>query len=121
MNFEINKYLLNKMGWYNYSYSIGIGLDIGLNYSLFESDELVRFFIDRNSMKKCFVIKELSDDEKQTSNNSYKFIVVDYHNGDPVMDVTEFNSNEELFTMVIENEACNEEYQRHFKINKLFK
>lgn len=119
MNFEINKYLLNKMGWFEYSYSIGLGLDIGLNYSLFESDELVRFFIDRKSMKKCFVIKELSEEEKQKSKNTYKFIVVDYHNGDPVMEVTEFNSNEELFTMVIEYEACDDEYQRHFKINKL--
>ena len=117
MIFEINKYLLNKMGWFTYSYSIGIGFKEGFN--LFEADELVRFFIDIPSRKKCFVIKELSDYEKQKSKNTYKFIIANYTDGFPTMKVEEFNSNEKLFSFVIEHEACNEEYQRHFKINKL--
>lgn len=117
MIFEINKYLLNKMGWFTYSYSIGIGFKEGFN--LFEDDDLVRFFIDIKDKKKCFVIKELNDYEKQKSKNTYKFIIADYNDGLPTMTIEELNSNEELFLMIIKYEACNEEYQRHFKINKL--
>jgi hypothetical protein len=107
------------MGWYDYSYSIGLGQKIGNKYTLFDSDPFVRFFIDQESIKKCFIIKELSPQEKQKSKNSYKFIIADYNNGLPDIETLEFNSNEELFKMVIKYEACNEDYQRHFKINKL--
>ena len=73
MNFEINKYLLRKMGWVDYYYSIGIGLKQGLN--IFESDDLVRFFINIPHRKMCYLVKELSDFEKQKSKNTYKFIL----------------------------------------------
>lgn len=119
MNFEINKYLLRKMGWYDYSYSIGLGQKIGNKYTLFDSDPLVRFFIDQENIRKCFIIKELSPQEKQKSKNLYKFIIADYNGGLPDMKTFEFNSNEELFKLIIKYEACNEDYQRHFKINKL--
>lgn len=117
MNFEINKYLLMKMGWVEYYYSIGIGLKHGLN--LFESDDLVRFFIDVKDRKMCYLIKELSDFEKQKSKNTYKFIITDYTSDVPDISFVEFNSNDKLFKMIIKNEACSSEYERHFKINKL--
>lgn len=117
MNFEINKYLLMKMGWVEYYYSIGIGLKHGLN--LFESDDLVRFFIDIKDKKMCYLIKELSDFEKQKSKNTYKFIITDYTSDTPSISFVEFNSNDSLFLLIIENGACNGEYERHFKINKL--
>ena len=120
MYFEINKYLLRKMGWYNYTTSLGIGQKYP-GYSLFESDPLVRYFIDVVEDKKCYLIKELSPKEKQKSKKSYKFIIVDYEPRKPLIDVVEFNSNSELFKLIIEHEACNEEYQKHFKINKIFK
>lgn len=119
MEFEINTYLLRKMGWYDYSYSIGIGQKIGKNYTLFDSDPFVRFFIDKENIKKCFIIKELSPNEKQKTKKSYKFIVADYKDDLPEMKTFEFSSNEELFKLIIKYEACNEDYQRHFKINKL--
>ncbi len=37
------------------------------------------------------------------------------------MNIVEFNSNEELWKLVIENEACGENYQRHFRLNKILK
>jgi hypothetical protein len=117
MKFEINKYLLRKMGWVDYYYSTGIGLKHGLN--LFESDDLVRFFIDIKDRGMCFLIKELSDFEKQKSKNTYKFIIADYKEGLPDISFVEFNSNDNLFKLVIKHEACNGEYERHFKINKL--
>ncbi len=118
MNFEINKYLLNKMGWVTYSQVRGIGLM--LKHSLFENDPLVRFFIDISDKKKCYVIKELSESEKQKSKNTYKFIITDYDGSTNII-VFEFNSNHEMFTLIIEHEACGDEYQRHFKLNKLLK
>jgi len=121
MKFEINTYLLRKMGWYDYSYSIGLGQRIGNKYTLFESDPLVRFFIDREDISVCFIIKELSPSEKQKSKKLYKFIIADYNSGLPDMKTFEFNSNEELFKLIIKYEACNDDYQRHFKINKLLK
>ena len=51
--------------------------------------------------------------KKLISKNLYKFVVGKKS--------TEFNSNIELIKLIIEHEACNEEYQRHFKINKLLK
>ena len=122
--FEINKFLLRKMGWVDYCRSTGIGLYITcINnnkiLNLFEDDDLIKFFIDIKDRKFCYLIKELSDFEKQKSKNTYKFIITDYIDQLPVIDYVEFNSNESLFKMIIINEACNDEYERHFKINKL--
>jgi hypothetical protein len=54
------------------------------------------------------------EEEKQKSKNSYKFVVGKNKS-------IEFNSNTELLRLIIENEACNEEYKRHFKLNKLLR
>lgn len=105
------------MGWCDYSYSIGIGQKNGI--TLFDSDPFVRFFIDKEIIKKCFIIKELSPQEKQKSKKLYKFIIADYNNGLPDIKTFELSSNEELFKLIIKYEACDEDYQRHFKINKL--
>lgn len=70
----------------------------------------------------------MSPDEKQKTKNSYKFIQFNIPLQTSIIDIKKlklqvknFNSNEELLKLVIEDEACNETYQRHFKINKLFK
>jgi hypothetical protein len=117
--FEINKYLLNKLGWINYSITRGISVSfLNGTDTLFEDDPLVRFFFTRGD-NKLYVIKELSSSEKQNSKNLYKFIIVDLS---PLeFNVIEFNSNMSLFKMIIENGACNNEYRRGFKINKILK
>lgn len=116
--FEINSYMINKMGWLNYSNHRGIGE--GLN--AFDSDLLVRYFIHAKSYKICYLIKELSNDEKQKSKNLYKFIKMDYNDQkNYIFTTTEFNSNYEMFNLIIQNEACNTTYQRHIKLNKILK
>ena len=111
--FELNTYLIIKMGWTPYSMSRGIGLP-----NIFEGDDLVRYFIFNKSSSICYLIKE----QKQKKKKSYKFIIMDYKNlEDPKFEIKDFDKNEELFKFVIDYGACNEEYRRHFKINKIIK
>mgnify|MGYP007057093527 CR=1 FL=1 len=115
--------MINKMGWISYSENIGIGLTVKnqIVYTLFDEDPYVRFFFDDKSNNKLYVIKEFTDNEKQKSNNLYKFIQVDYDSEfqKPKFKITEFKNNLELFKLIINSESCNEEYIRHFRINKL--
>lgn len=115
--FEINAYMINKMGWVNYSIHRGIGH----GPQLFADDPLVRYFIDLKPYKICYIIKELSDDEKQKSKNSYKFIKMDYNRHEYIFTSTEFNSNYEMFKLIIEHESCNLTYQRNIKLSKILK
>ena len=97
--------LLRKMGWIDHSSPT-------FNSPRFDHDDgCVRFYIRPNTI--YIFIKELTEKEKLISKNLYKFVVG--------KNSIEFNSNVELIKLIIEHEACNEEYQRHFKINKLLK
>ena len=96
--------ILRKMGWTDHSSPT-------FNSPRFDDNELVKFYIRPNTI--YIFIKELSEKEKLISKNLYKFVVGKKS--------TEFNSNIELIKLIIEHQACNEEYQRHFKINKLLK
>jgi hypothetical protein len=102
--FQINSMILRKMGWTDHS-------SFTFNSPRFDDNELVKFYIRPKTI--YIFIKELSEKEKLISKNLYKFVV-----GKKSI---EFNSNIELIKLIIEHEACNEEYQRHFKINKLLK
>jgi hypothetical protein len=102
--FQINSMILRKMGWTDHSSPT-------FNSPRFDDNELVKFYIRPKTI--YIFIKELSEKEKLISKNLYKFVV-----GKKSI---EFNSNIELIKLIIEHEACNEEYQRHFKINKLLK
>lgn len=98
--------LLRKMGWTDHSSPT-------FNSPKFDHDlkGVVKFYIKPGTI--YIFIKELTEKEKQISKNSYKFVVGKKS--------TEFNSNVELIKLIIEYEACNEDYKRHFKINKLLK
>ena len=114
--FEINSFILGKMGWVTYSKFRGIGL----GPKFFDADPLVRFFITIRDKKICYLIKELNREEKQKSKKLYKFIILDYGNVEnPNFSTDLFSSNYEMFSLIIKHEACNESYQRHFKINKI--
>ncbi len=103
--FQINSMLLRKMGWTDHSSPT-------FNSPRFDHDNgVVKFYIRPGTI--YIFIKELSEEEKQISKNSYKFVV-----GKKSI---EFNSNIEMLRLIIENEACNEDYKRHFKLNKLLK
>lgn len=119
--FEINNYLLNKMGWLDYSSTRGLYFNkySKNTYNFFQNDSLVRYFIEFENKDNFFVIKELSESEKQKSKNLYKFIKVEITDDKPIFNSEEFNSNIELLKLIKNNFACNEEYQRHFKLNKI--
>ena len=124
--FELNSYMIQKMGWFDYSSTRGLyhnrwTSNKKKSYTLFDSDEYVKYFIEFENRSDFFVIKELTKEEKQKSKNRYKFIRVTQTDDDVKFIVDEFNSNEELFKLVIENEACNSDYERHFRLNKILK
>jgi len=96
--------ILRKMGWTDHS-------SFTFNSPKFGDNELVKFYIRPKTI--YIFIKELTEKEKLISKNLYKFVVG--------QNSIEFNSNVELIKLIIEHEACKEEYQRHFKINKLLK
>jgi hypothetical protein len=102
--FQINSMLLRKMGWADHSSPT-------FNSPRFDDNDLVRFYIRPSTI--YFFIKDISEEEKQKSKNSYKFV---YNKRE-----IEFKSNMELLRLINENEACNEEYKRHFKLNKLLR
>ena len=120
------------MGWVEYSLSRGMGIQYQSHSAIksivtpFAEDPLVRFFIDIKDHYICYIIKEFSKEEKQNSKKQYKFIRMDYSpealkekEGQPKFLIKEFNSNMELFSMIVKHQACNNEYQRHFLINNI--
>jgi hypothetical protein len=125
--FEINSYMLNKMGWMPYSKTRGI-----LSHPrFFENDYLVRFFFDQKLKNKLYVIKELSEDEKQKSKCLYNFIISDYsdfYNQTyytrglvPAFKIEGFSDNQSLFGFIMKYGACSQIYERNFKLNKILK
>lgn len=113
--FDINKYLLTKMGWVEYSRNRGIKLPFYKKHNFFEDDDFVRFFIVDNSKNKCYIIKE------QNEKNLYKFIVCSFYNGNVEMQVINVDSNIKLLGLIKEYNACDKKYQRTFSINKILK
>jgi hypothetical protein len=118
--FEINSHMVQKMGWFSYHPSIGLGFDLP---GVFHSDPFVRFFFIDKSKNVVFIIKEMTPDEKQKTKKEYKFI--DFKTPINIkstkMNIVEFNSNDELWKLIIENEAYGENYKRHFRLNKILK
>ena len=102
--FQINSMLLRKMGWIDHSSPT-------FNSPRFNDNDVVKFYIRPGTI--YIFIKELSEEEKQISKNSYKFVVGKRE--------IQFNSNIEMLRLIIENEACNEDYKRHFKLNKILR
>ena len=102
--FQINSMILTKMGWSDHSSPT-------FNSPKFDDNDLVRFYIRPGTI--YIFIKELSSEEKQKSKKSYKFVIGKRE--------IQFNSNMELLRLIIKNEACNEEYKRHFKLNKILR
>lgn len=117
--------MIQKMGWWLYYPHIGLGLQYP---GLFNNDKFVRFFYINKEENFIFIIKEMTTDEKQLSKNLYKFIqftIPDFN--DPIklkntsMKIDNFSTNEELWRLVIDNEACDPKYRRHFRLNKILK
>lgn len=103
---ELNTDIISKMGWVPYSLSRGIG-----DVNLFVDDEMVKFFLFEGDV--LYVIKE-------TSSNDYLFIKVpNPRDRIPKMEKWKFNNTQSMFSLIIENLACNKKYKRIFKLNTI--
>ncbi len=89
----INSTILDKFGWNNGSRQHHFIENIEAEYSYLE-----KFGVILHEEEYFFVKKNGKEVEK------YKFI-----------------NNGELFSLIIKNNAFNQDYQRHFKINKILK
>lgn len=87
----------------------------------FEDEPLVRFVFWEDKMKTMYFIRELNSKEKQKSTKLYKFIIHNFDEPKSRNISKEFNSNQELYKLIINYEACKFTYQRHFKIIKLLR
>jgi hypothetical protein len=111
------------MGWVEYSRSLGIGHNT--NPQPFADDPLVKFFFDEKDEYICYIIKGYSKSEMRIPKGIYKFITMDYNpvivksGNSPKFTIVNFESNQELFSLVIKNKACNKEYKRYFTINNI--
>lgn len=116
----INFYILNKMGWIDYS-KHRFDIEFSENRVLFENyykinkDKILSFLFDKES-KKCYTINE-----KQNTNILYNFVVFDFKSNKLKSNAIDFESNQELLKLVIKYNACNTRYQRYFNINKILK
>jgi hypothetical protein len=115
-NFEINSYLLIKMGWCDPKKILNLNSKIlnKLYYVEFDPTSL-RFFFDDYLLNTCYIIK-------QNEGKKYNFLVIDYsQKRGKVTKVLNINSNVELIKIISDLECCNDDYKRHFKLNKILK
>jgi hypothetical protein len=104
MKLQINTLMLRSMGWEdnNPFFSKNIPVDAII---YFKSKDTV-FYITCKEERLLFNKRTIEDLK---------------HRYDSESPTTEIKSNADLFRLVIDNEAFEESYVRHFKINKLFK
>ena len=120
--FELNKIFIKKIGWADYTYS-AYNSKIRLNFKdPIPYNQNISFWI-RNSDNLFLIAESIEKEKKQNKVLEYKFIIckdsdnIDYKNSKSII----INSNLELMKLIMHYEACNEEYQRHFKLTKLLK
>ena len=122
--FQLNLMILRKMGWSEYREGFWRSTISFKNVNLSGSDQSIKvmYYIQPLNSEKTFIITEFLD--KQKSIVEYKFIVTNHQKSE--VDLTkskEFTiiNNSELIKLVRDFEACNEEYKRHFKLNRILK
>lgn len=106
--FEINEMTLSRLGW------------IDSEESSWRIRSAPRRKVPKGSIyhffgegKTYYISEKEKDNEIQ-----YFFNIAEDHGGSSKKRIF---SNAELFKAIIEEEACEESYARHFRINKLFK
>lgn len=116
----INTIILNKFGWTEYSPFLNrtryfttskkgteftiVSEKVNVLYFYYE------FFIIQNPDTKAYFFVKIKDEDIKNK----------------VVDITKLElflikTNQELFKLIIKNEAFSESYQRHFRINKILK
>ena len=112
--FEINLMTLKKLGW-------GSSTDLwGLKIKALPSNSIYHFSIGEMTY---YLAEIVLVDRIEYEFHSYKTSKTD-EKGTQKIEGTgsvEIKSNADLFKKIIETEACEESYVRHFRINKLFR
>lgn len=112
--FDINAMVLRKLGW-------DTAVDLwGFARKALPSNSI--WFFKKEDMT-YYISENLYGDEIEYGFHSYRTIKTDEKGTQKIegVDDAEIRSNAELFKKIMDAEACEESYARHFRINKLFK
>ena len=112
--FDINEMMLRKLGW-------DTAVDLwGFARKALPSNSI--WFFKKEDMT-YYISETLYGDAMEYGFHSYRTIKTDDKGTQKIegADNSEIKSNAELFKKIIDSEACEESYARHFRINKLFK
>ena len=112
--FDINVMVLRKLGW-------DTAVDLwGFARKALPSNSI--WFFKKDDMT-YYISETLCGDTMEYGFHSYRTIKTDEKGTQKIegIDDGEIRSNAELFKRIMETEACEESYARHFRINKLFK
>ena len=118
--FELNRIFIRKIGWSEYQE--GYWRPTISIKNLSNQPAKVLYFIQPINSEKTFLITELSN--KQKAFVEYKFVIANSNKSEiDFLDSIQIDikSNVELMKLIKDFEACNEEYKRHFKLNKILK
>jgi hypothetical protein len=112
--FEINETMLRNLGW-------NTAIDLwGFARKAFPSNSI--WFFEKEDMT-YYISETVHADTMQYGFHSYRTSRPDEKGTQKIerADSEEIRSNAELFKKIIDSEACEESYARHFRISKLFK
>ena len=112
--FDINAMVLRKLGW-------DTAVDLwGFARKALPSNSI--WFFKKEDMT-YYISETLYGDAMEYGFHSYRTITTDDKGSQKIEGVHngEIKSNAELFKKIMDAEACEESYARHFRINKLFK
>ena len=112
--FDINEMVLRKLGW-------DTAVDLwGFARKALPSNSI--WFFKKDDMT-YYISETIYGDTMEYGFHSYRTINTDEKGTQKIegADNGEIKSNAELFKKIMEAEACEESYARHFRINKLFK
>ncbi len=122
--FELNRIFIRKIGWSEYHEGFWRPAISIKNLNLKGENQSLKviYTIQPVNSEKTFLITEFSD--KQKAFIEYKFVIVNSNKLEiDFLDSTQVDikSNVDLMRLIKDFEACNEEYKRHFKLNKLLR
>jgi len=112
--FEINTMVLYKLGW-------GRTTDEwGLKRKALPNNAIYQFSIGEITY---YITEVVLPERIEYEFHSYRLLKLDEKGTQKIEGTgsTEIKSNADLFKKIIETEACEESYARHFRINKLFR
>jgi hypothetical protein len=109
--FQVNTLLLNKFGWKNNPYGYDNKLKKGYHYTFTSNDTI--FGIAEEDNEVYFVISKKHDYKKYPIQYNFRAIL------DKSKNRILIKSNIELFGLIKQYDACNKDYQRHFRISSI--